>query len=224
MRNFHRDDRGGSKFGGRDSGGRGGNRFGGRDSGGRDFGKPSMFEARCDECGKHCEVPFKPSGDRPIFCSSCFQSKGDNDRGGDRRESRDRSDRFGGREERPRFEEKRMFSATCSSCGCRCEVPFRPTEGKDVFCDDCFGKKDSFGTGNKGNIDVEALKEEIKLEMKEQFDILNAKLDKILRKFAPVVSAKDLPLSAVAAEPDEDDEESIVVKKKARKAAAKKEK
>jgi len=26
----------------------------------------------CADCGKECEVPFKPSGDRPVYCSECF--------------------------------------------------------------------------------------------------------------------------------------------------------
>jgi CxxC-x17-CxxC domain-containing protein len=34
-----------------------------------------MHKAVCDECGKDCEVPFKPSGDKPIYCSSCFEKK-----------------------------------------------------------------------------------------------------------------------------------------------------
>jgi len=38
----------------------------------RNFGRPSMHPATCDECGKSCEVPFKPSGDKPIFCQECF--------------------------------------------------------------------------------------------------------------------------------------------------------
>jgi len=31
-----------------------------------------MHRATCAECGKPCEVPFKPSGDKPVFCSNCF--------------------------------------------------------------------------------------------------------------------------------------------------------
>lgn len=29
---------------------------------------------------------------------------------------------------------------TCSDCGCKCEVPFKPTSSKPVYCDDCFSK------------------------------------------------------------------------------------
>ncbi|MCH7759027.1 hypothetical protein IID20_01595 [Patescibacteria group bacterium] len=56
------------------------NRFSGRENSrgfsGRDSGGPTMHGATCDECGKKCEVPFKPRSDKPIFCNDCFRSKG----------------------------------------------------------------------------------------------------------------------------------------------------
>ena len=33
-----------------------------------------MFAAVCAECGKETEVPFQPRGDRPVYCSTCFES------------------------------------------------------------------------------------------------------------------------------------------------------
>jgi CxxC-x17-CxxC domain-containing protein len=33
---------------------------------------------------------------------------------------------------------REMFAATCSRCGKETEVPFRPTNGKPVYCSDCF--------------------------------------------------------------------------------------
>ena len=55
--------------------------FGGRDSrrdrGPKRFGKNrrdlEMTKVTCDECGKDCEVPFKPTSDKPIYCSDCFE-------------------------------------------------------------------------------------------------------------------------------------------------------
>ena len=41
----------------------------------------------------------------------------------------------GGR--RPKRE---YFKAVCSECGQECEVPFRPTQGKTVYCNECFKK------------------------------------------------------------------------------------
>lgn len=30
------------------------------------------YQATCAECQKECEIPFKPSGDRPVYCKECF--------------------------------------------------------------------------------------------------------------------------------------------------------
>jgi CxxC-x17-CxxC domain-containing protein len=50
----------------------------------RDSGRREMHQAVCDKCRKDCEVPFRPSGDKPIFCSNCFEKKD----GGSQRSSR----------------------------------------------------------------------------------------------------------------------------------------
>jgi CxxC-x17-CxxC domain-containing protein len=75
---------GGNRFGGnRDRGGKppfgkkpwgGGNRGGGFDR--SDRGPVTMHAATCANCGKACEVPFKPSGDKPVYCKDCFGGKG----------------------------------------------------------------------------------------------------------------------------------------------------
>lgn len=36
---------------------------------------------------------------------------------------------------------REMHKAVCSECKQECEVPFKPTEGRAVFCKDCFAKK-----------------------------------------------------------------------------------
>ena len=41
---------------------------------------------------------------------------------------------YGSRSSGPR----EMFDATCSNCGKDAKVPFRPTNGKPVYCSDCF--------------------------------------------------------------------------------------
>ena len=35
---------------------------------------------------------------------------------------------------------REMHKATCTVCKKECEVPFKPTEGRDVLCQDCFRK------------------------------------------------------------------------------------
>jgi len=37
----------------------------------RDRGK-SFTKAICADCNKECEIPFKPTGDRPVYCKDCF--------------------------------------------------------------------------------------------------------------------------------------------------------
>ncbi|MBU1632183.1 MAG: CxxC-x17-CxxC domain-containing protein [Nanoarchaeota archaeon] len=38
-----------------------------------------------------------------------------------------------------------MHKATCAECNSSCEVPFKPIEGKPVYCKECYRKrKDKF--------------------------------------------------------------------------------
>lgn len=96
----------GGNGGGRSFGGaRGGSRFGGGRS--NDRGPVTMHKATCSECYKECEVPFRPNGDKPIYCNDCFSSKRDHsggaDRGGDRFPRKD----FGSRAPmRPSFDNR----------------------------------------------------------------------------------------------------------------------
>lgn len=98
---------GGKSFGG---GGRGGDRFGGGGGGERE-----LFKATCASCHKSCEVPFRPSGDKPVYCRECFASNGGgNDaRPAYRNEGRSdfRSDARPAREERPVRREETRVSA-----------------------------------------------------------------------------------------------------------------
>jgi CxxC-x17-CxxC domain-containing protein len=34
-----------------------------------------MYKAICAECRTFCEVPFKPSGDRPVYCQDCYRER-----------------------------------------------------------------------------------------------------------------------------------------------------
>ena len=43
--------------------------------GGFGGGPREMHKATCSECGKECEVPFKPKADRPVFCRECFAKR-----------------------------------------------------------------------------------------------------------------------------------------------------
>ena len=55
----------------RPSGGFNQNRY---DRGRQDNGprERTYTRAICADCGKECEIPFKPSGGRPVYCKECF--------------------------------------------------------------------------------------------------------------------------------------------------------
>jgi CxxC-x17-CxxC domain-containing protein len=55
-----------------------------------------------------------------------------------------------------------MTKVTCSSCGNECEVPFKPTSKKPVYCSNCFTKKD-------------------KVSSDRDMDVINEKLNKIMK-------------------------------------------
>lgn len=46
----------------------------------------------------------------------------------------------GGNDRRFNSEPREMHKATCADCNQVCEVPFKPSEGKPVYCRDCFAK------------------------------------------------------------------------------------
>lgn len=62
---------GGSSYSSGDSYG-GGNSYGG---GGGGRGQREMHSTTCSQCGKEAQVPFIPRGDKPVYCSDCFQSQ-----------------------------------------------------------------------------------------------------------------------------------------------------
>ena len=85
-----------------------GNEGGGRFEGGNRFGKPAfgkkswgdkrsgdkppmLYKATCSNCHKSCEVPFRPNGEKPVYCKDCFENKGGagGDREGGRFQKRD---------------------------------------------------------------------------------------------------------------------------------------
>jgi CxxC-x17-CxxC domain-containing protein len=148
MGNFKRDGYGGDR--------------GSRDRGGRS--DRQMYHAVCSDCGRDCEVPFKPTGDKPVFCSECFGNKDGGDRDNNRRSERRSNDRVDSRD-RP------MFDAVCDECGSDCQLPFRPSSDKPVYCSACFEKVQKNNRGSSGGGGGQDNK---------QFEMLNKKLDSIL--------------------------------------------
>lgn len=87
-----------------------------------------MFDVdvNCGECGTHiAQLPFQPSGDRPVYCSNCLRA---------RRNDRPQGGARGGRPERQMFE----VDLNCGECGTHIsQLPFQPSGDRPVFCFDC---------------------------------------------------------------------------------------
>ncbi len=134
--------------------------------------RPMMHRATCDKCGKDCEVPFRPSGNKPVFCSRCFEKEP----GGDR--DRDRNNN--NRRERRDFSSKSLFSAVCDECGKNCEVPFKPSSDKPIYCSKCFENVDPKRREPRSEktFDMAPLQEELKA--------MNSKLDDLIALLQPV--------------------------------------
>ncbi len=54
---------------------RGGSRGGSRGGFKKSFGPREMHKAVCSECKKECEVPFKPTEGKPVYCKECFAKR-----------------------------------------------------------------------------------------------------------------------------------------------------
>ncbi|PKL37034.1 hypothetical protein CVV38_04075 [Candidatus Peregrinibacteria bacterium HGW-Peregrinibacteria-1] len=98
-----------------------------------------------------------------------------------------RPSRFADRDSDNRAPRVTMHETECSSCGRDCRVPFRPSGEKPVYCSDCFQKDNDRSKNNqpraftKDNFKAPKFKQASPSSItSEQFEILNAKLDKIL--------------------------------------------
>ncbi len=82
----------------------------------------------CAECGKAItELPFQPSGDRPLYCSDCLRA---------RRANRPQGGSGGGMSRGPR----QMFQVdvNCAQCGTHItQLPFQPSGDRPIYCFEC---------------------------------------------------------------------------------------
>ncbi len=99
-----------------------------------------------------------------------------------------------------------MHQAICAQCGKSCEVPFRPTEGKQVFCDICFGGRKDAGNNRGGDRFAQRSRDNYNApvrqdfgsgagkvnggELKEQLVILNAKIERLIKAVEVVANIK----------------------------------
>lgn len=63
----------------------------------RDSGQTQMHDAVCGDCHGNCKVPFMPSSGKPVYCSNCFEKRG-NGRDDSRGSNRSNSSYSGGRD------------------------------------------------------------------------------------------------------------------------------
>jgi len=132
---------------------------------------------------------FRKSNDRRFNRDSDRSGRSDRgDRFGRRRPSGgfNRGD-SGGFRRRGRREEKTMHRVTCDGCGEKCEVPFKPTDSKPVYCNDCFkgrGKGSSKPQGCNCKEELEKLdqKLELVLEIVKGLKTMHAPVEKPVEK------------------------------------------
>jgi CxxC-x17-CxxC domain-containing protein len=89
----------------------------------------SYFKDRvitCKECG--AEFVF-PAEEQEFYAEKGFQN--DPARCPECRTAR----------KRQRSAEREMYTVVCAGCGCKTQVPFRPTEDRPVYCRDCYQKQ-----------------------------------------------------------------------------------
>ncbi len=83
-------------------------------------------EIQCSDCGEtfvftaeEQEFYTQKGFEAPKRCKACRTAK-----------------KMQSKKKRPRFDMK--YEITCSECGTRTTVPFKPREDKPVYCSDCY--------------------------------------------------------------------------------------
>jgi len=172
MGNFQRGNRSGYSDRGFDR-----NRGGGRSFSRPGLDRPQMYRATCANCGNECEVPFRPTGAKPIFCNNCFDrsSSQDSDRA-PRRSFADRESRV-----RTSFNDRPMYDAICTNCGSACRIPFEPKEGREILCSSCFEAKTGSAPRQSSRMsDRGPRRDSGGSNNNSQIEVLNTKLDLIM--------------------------------------------
>ena len=132
------------------------------------------------------------------------------------------------------FARPAMHPAVCAECGNPCEVPFRPIEGRPVYCTNCFKKDETREQRRPAGSEFRQPKFEERranaapfarsesfapsantAQFADQLKSLNAKLDAILKILTPVVPP-------VATKIEEVKEEALAPKKVKKEKVAKK--
>ena len=125
------------------------NRDANRDRRSSDRRSLQLYTTTCDKCKREKQVPFKPTGVKPVFCRDCFQDQ----------KPQGRSRRFSETSRRGTVEKtKQLHTVTCMKCKRETQVPFKPTGIKPVYCRECFQKQ------KKSEKSIEPIKDLPKIE------------------------------------------------------------
>jgi CxxC-x17-CxxC domain-containing protein len=114
--------------------------------------------------------------------------------------------------------DREMFSAVCSNCGKECQVPFKPTGSKPVYCSDCFEK---MGGGRNDSRRFDDRSRSPQAQSGPDLSAINAKLDKILNILEPKVVAPTVQAPVVKEEKIVEEIKPEKVEKKAKKTTKK---
>lgn len=94
---------------------------------------------KCKDCGQMFTFTvseqnfYREKGfeNDPVRCKECRNLKKANRNNGQNRNRQNRDNR-----------NRQMHTVRCSECGKPALVPFKPSNGKPVFCRDCYNKKE----------------------------------------------------------------------------------
>ncbi len=99
-------------------------------------------------------------------------------------------------EDRPSRREGGSFKAICSKCGKQCELPFKPNGSRPVYCAQCFRTNKPFENERPERREFDRPRYDSKPSYdnrntssqgitRDQYEALNAKLDRILKIITP---------------------------------------
>ncbi len=142
---------------------------------------------------------FRSDNNRSFGERSSFSGRSD-----DRRSNGDRPS-FG-RDSRGGFNKRfDMHSAVCAKCKSSCEVPFRPYEGQDVYCNNCFSKDGQ--SPKASNNSPKSTTTEVPLVLKLELNQIHSKIDKILSIVQKLIERDMVPEKFISEEIKKDIEE-----------------
>ncbi|MBU0975124.1 hypothetical protein KKD03_05495 [Patescibacteria group bacterium] len=151
-------------------------RFGSQNS-----GPTQMHDAVCADCGGNCKVPFMPSSGKPVYCSNCFEKRGNG--GNNKRSFSPHKGSFSPPATRPRENYNKQFEIINS----KLDKIFKLLTPRDKVKEVKKVKKVNC-EAREASLDQEV--KEVKVVAKEVVIEKTASTEKITEKVAPTKVAK----------------------------------